>query len=116
MRQASLVNDVAHALHMDPTVRSRVGDRVHSTRTSAELPDIVISEIASGDTRKGFGIRVTCRAKTPDEARRIGAAVKMALSRDTAADGFRWVAVQDTSNYDSSAGAFRRVISVETRA
>jgi hypothetical protein len=116
MRQASLVDDVTQALHMDATVRSRVGGRVHSAQKPAELPDIVITEISSGDDRNvpARKIVLTCRAKTSLEARRIGAAVKTALSgQPPATDGHRWVATQDRSGYDSSARLFRRVISLE---
>jgi hypothetical protein len=117
MGQASLVDDITHALYMDPAIRRCVGDRVYSEGITTNLPYIIVAEAPSGDRQDRHQVVLTCRAKTSVEARQIGAAVKTALSsRQPIADGHRWVAVQDRSSYDSSARAFRRVISLAPRA
>jgi hypothetical protein len=116
MRQTSLVDEVAHALHLDPSVRSRVGERVRTDRFVAELPDIVVTGVTDPQKHGVAKIVLTCRAKTSSEADKVGAAVKTALkSRILVAHGGRWVTVQDRSGYDSSAKAFRRVILVEPK-
>ena len=114
MSEMSLVGDVADALHNDPTIRRRVGGRVHLHQSFSELPDIIVSAIGEP---KVSTIVLTCRAKSPGEADKVGSAVMSALVKTPSSllDGRNWVAVQDRSGYDAGAKAYRRVISVEPR-
>jgi len=114
MRQHSLAEEFVNALHSDPAVRSRVGDRVRTSSEVSALPDIVISQNPTRkDEQNSTSIVLTCRAKTSVEADHIGSAVRNAL-RMSLTSRRAWV-VQDRSGYDSSSRAFRRVISVQAK-
>lgn len=114
MARASLVDDVTSVLHSDPQIKRWVGHRVVSISEAADLPNIVVVEAEGGS---GHQVVLTCRATTSNQADRIGAAVKSALvAKDRNSKGAHWVAIQDRSGYDSSAKAFRRVISLTSRA
>jgi hypothetical protein len=120
MGSISIVDDLTVALHSDPNITRRVGGRVahESKARDVVLPDIVVDAVegeyvAHAPARQ---IRITCRAKTPSEADKVGNAVVTALSNARlTSEHIKLVTLADRSGYDSTSGAFRRVISVAVR-
>jgi hypothetical protein len=116
MNRTSIVDNLTFALHCDPSIVSKVGDRVIQGGQSgpAILPDIVVNPVLGTRPSRVREVRITCRAKTSSEADVIGAAVVTALSdaflRDTA-----WAKISDRSGYDHASRAFRRVIAIEPK-
>lgn len=112
MSPKSLVADITCALHQDPKVRMRVGDRVTVGVARAELPEIVVAEVSSDN--QGQRVVLTCRGRTLREAEQVGNAAIGALRAYRSMNKeFRFVAVQDRSGYDSATAAFRRVFQLK---